>query len=173
MINMQKMNKKQAGFTLIELVMVIVILGILSAFALPRFADLTGDARKASIAGLAGALKSAAAIAHSDQIAKNNSLGTSVSLDGTTVTMVNGYPTANADGASKAADIVAADYTGTTGAATGGAAIVYTITGYTPTVAGSCQVTYTAATVSGTDNTGPLTAGATVEIGRASCRERV
>ena len=69
MINMQKMNKKQAGFTLIELVMVIVILGILSAFALPRFADLTGNARAASIDGLAGALKSAAAIAHAQQIA--------------------------------------------------------------------------------------------------------
>ena len=53
------MRKVQAGFTLIELVVVIVILGILAATALPKFIDLTGDATKAAVAGFAGAIKSA------------------------------------------------------------------------------------------------------------------
>jgi MSHA pilin protein MshA len=50
---------KQGGFTLIELVMVIVILGILAATALPKFLDLTGDAEQAAVKGVAGAVSSA------------------------------------------------------------------------------------------------------------------
>ena len=168
MINMKKMNKKQAGFTLIELVMVIVILGILSAFALPRFADLTGDARKASINGLAGAIKSAAAIAHADQIAKNNALGVSVVLDGSTVTMVNGYPTPNAAGISVAAAIDAADYTLSGGGAVGNTAIVYQINGYTANPVGECQVTYTSANAA-VINTAPLTASYDVDVVVTGC----
>ena len=52
--------QKQRGFTLIELIMVIVILGVLSAFALPRFADFGQDARTASLNALAVALRAAA-----------------------------------------------------------------------------------------------------------------
>jgi len=54
--------QKQAGFTLIELVMVIVILGILAAAAIPQFVDLSGEANQGAVNGIAGALSSAAAV---------------------------------------------------------------------------------------------------------------
>lgn len=61
---------KQHGFTLIELVMVIVILGILAAVAIPRFVDLRGDAKTAAVQGVAGALSSASAINYAVSNAK-------------------------------------------------------------------------------------------------------
>lgn len=85
---------RDSGFTLIELVIVIVILGILAAAALPRFSDLSRDARIASVNGLAGSLRSVAAIAKSTQLAKGYSSGQTVTLDGTAVAMSGGYPLA-------------------------------------------------------------------------------
>ena len=83
------MKNQQSGFTLIELVLVIVILGILAAFALPKFADLSGDAEASACAGGLGAVKSAAGIAHAAFLAGGS---TDPTIEGVTYTMVNGYP---------------------------------------------------------------------------------
>ena len=71
------MKQLQRGFTLIELVMVIVILGVLAAVAIPKFVDLKGDAVDAATLGVAGALSSAAAInyaSRSANVARGNAV---------------------------------------------------------------------------------------------------
>ena len=87
------MNVKtsQKGFTLIELVVVIVILGILAVTAAPKFIDLTGDAKASVIQAVEGSLNSAADMAHAKALIADEVNG-SISVNGSTINLVNGYP---------------------------------------------------------------------------------
>lgn len=102
------MKKSNRGFTLIELIIVIVILGILAVTASPRFLDLTGDARASTVEGLEGSIKGAASITYSKAIIQgvtgptgsvdvlNNDSTSDADRFDDNIAVVNGYPRASA-----------------------------------------------------------------------------
>lgn len=110
----KNMVRKQNGFTLIEVVMIIVIIGILAAVAIPRFIALRADARAAAVKGMYNAVKSVSAMTHVAYLAHDSG---PIAVKGAKVTIVNGYPAAaEADGIENAVQFDAADFTYTKGA---------------------------------------------------------
>jgi MSHA pilin protein MshA len=126
----------QGGFTLIELVVVVTILAILAAFAIPRFASLEGQARLASTQALAGSIRSGASLAHALWLGDGDPSSTSVMMEGQPITMTFGYPDA------ATIDDTLVEYTGFTLTTPGGAA-VFAKQSPTGVPVANCYVTYT------------------------------
>ncbi|MFM1663562.1 prepilin-type N-terminal cleavage/methylation domain-containing protein [Aeromonas salmonicida] len=141
--------KKQAGFTLIELVIVIIILGILAVTAAPKFLNLQDDARTSTLKGVEGSLNSAGAMVYSKAVLNGKDKESTASdLDlgnGKTVSTLFGYPVATSAALSAVVELNANDWAFSTPTGTSPSSIKIFPNGVS-TSSTTCFVTYTEAT---------------------------
>ena len=90
-INIMDNCHKQRGFTLIELVMVIVIMGILAIMALPKLGNLTAQARKAAADAVAGGLVAGISVAHAEWLANGGIGAAPITLEGSQIVYMNSF----------------------------------------------------------------------------------
>ncbi|WP_394248683.1 type II secretion system protein [Vibrio profundi] len=114
--------KKQGGFTLIELVVVIVILGILAVTAAPRFLNLQDDARSAAAEGLRGAMAGASGIIYGKSAIDGieTAVSGTVNVNGTNIEVAYGYPAQTSAAMEAIVSGLATDWTLVSGAVSGG-----------------------------------------------------
>lgn len=151
--------KRQQGFTLIELIIVIVVLGILAVTAAPQFINFSSDARASTVKGAQASIQGAMQLVYARSLVNGTegAATSSVTTEGGPVTTAYGYPTADAAGIAVAAGLSSSDWTQVDGSGSAveaspadgavgfhpvGATVDFTVTAET---GDSCHVLYTAA----------------------------
>ncbi|RUO62427.1 prepilin-type N-terminal cleavage/methylation domain-containing protein [Pseudidiomarina insulisalsae] len=160
--------KRQQGFTLIELIIVIVVLGILAVTAAPQFINFSSDARESTVKGAQASIQGAMQLVYARSLVNGTEdlSGQTVSTEGGDVDVEFGYPAAAVGGIDEAAGLSSADWTRYDSTDSGDLTAnqaAFAPEGTTPSFDGtdSCHVLYTEAANADT--------AATVSVNVAGC----